>query len=224
MMWILPVIDWTVAALFALVGLFSLSHQLLSGLACLLAAALLAPATSSLIRARLPILQSTGVRLGAIAACILLGGALTKVHELDTEIIIDAPPDRIWPAIVDFPRHAEWNPFIKQIEGEPLLGTTLTITVAGPDEDPMTFTPTVLVVDPSKELRWRGRLLLPRIFDGEHVFRLEPVDDNRTRFHHFERFRGLLVPLFWSGLDTNTRAGFNLMNTALKTLSETETQ
>ena len=39
----------------------------------------------------------------------------------------------------------------------------------------MTFRPTVLAVNPGRELRWRGQLLLPGIFAGEHSFLIEPT-------------------------------------------------
>ena len=73
---------------------------------------------------------------------------------------------------------------------------------------------------PGEELRWRGRFLLPGIFDGEHYFRLEAAAPGVARLVHGERFSGLLVPLFKSSLDRETRAGFEAMNAALKTRVE----
>jgi len=39
----------------------------------------------------------------------------------------------------------------------------------------MTFRPTILKAEPERELRWLGRLLLPGLFDGEHVFEIEQI-------------------------------------------------
>lgn len=68
-----------------------------------------------------------------------------------------------------------------------------------------------------KELRWLGRLWLPGIFDGEHIFEIEPVDADRVRFVQCEQFNGILVPFF--NLD-GTRRGFEAMNRALKERAE----
>jgi hypothetical protein len=57
-----------------------------------------------------------------------------------------------------------------------------------PGGKPMTFKPTVLAADPARELRWLGRVLMPRLFDGEHGFRLEPTVGG-CRLHHGETFR-----------------------------------
>lgn len=84
----------------------------------------------------------------------------------------------------------------------------------------MTFRPTVLKAEPERELRWLGRLLLPGLFDGEHVFEIEQITADAVRFVQREQFSGLLVPLLWSGLDRDTRRGFNEMNAALKELAE----
>jgi hypothetical protein len=78
----------------------------------------------------------------------------------------------------------------------------------------MTFSPTVLAARPGKELRWRGRLLLPGIFDGEHCFELEERGGTCV-FRQLERFSGLLVPLLGGALDATER-GFAAMNIALK--------
>ncbi|MFQ3665679.1 MAG: SRPBCC domain-containing protein, partial [Sphingomonadaceae bacterium] len=83
---------------------------------------------------------------------------------------------------------------------------------------PMRFQPTLLVAEPARELRWRGRLVLPGLFDGEHWLRLQP-DGTSTRLVHGERFSGLLVPLLAGTLD-RTRAGFEAMNAALKAEAE----
>jgi len=80
--------------------------------------------------------------------------------------------------------------------------------------------PTVLAVEPNRQLRWKGQLLVPGMFDGEHFFRLEPNAGGGTTFHHGEIFSGLLVPLLKRVLDGATKQGFIAMNEALKREAE----
>lgn len=79
----------------------------------------------------------------------------------------------------------------------------------------MTIRPTILVIQPKRELRWIGRLLIPGIFDGEHSFVIEPAGENRVRLIQRETFNGLLVPFSGFLLD-DTEQSFNAMNLALK--------
>ena len=79
----------------------------------------------------------------------------------------------------------------------------------------MTFRPTVLAVEDGTLLRWRGRLGMPGLFDGEHEFRLEPIPDGGTRFTQRETFTGLLVPMMPRVL-VDTATGFAAMNAALR--------
>ena len=44
------------------------------------------------------------------------------------------------------------------------------------------FKTTVLVAEPYRELRWMGRLIIPGLFDGEHVLTIETIEDDRVRF------------------------------------------
>lgn len=83
----------------------------------------------------------------------------------------------------------------------------------------MAFNPVVLKAEPGRELRWRGSLFLPGLFDGEHVFRIEQIAPGRSRFIQSERFSGILAGLF--GKMENTKKGFEQMNKALKALAET---
>lgn len=139
--------------------------------------------------------------------------------ELNTEIIIEAQPQRIWDVLTDFDSYSEWNPFIDHIDGTLAEGEILMVRFASSGSKGRIFRPKLLRIAVNRELRWLGHFLLPLLFDGEHYFRMEE-DGGRTRFIQGEVFRGLLVPLFWQYLDTNTRSGFEKMNRALKAVAE----
>ena len=72
----------------------------------------------------------------------------------------------------------------------------------------MTFRPTVLTVIPNAELRWRGRFLLPGIFDGEHYFQINQVATRCVSLIQGEKFSGILVPFVKSSLDGGIKAAF----------------
>jgi hypothetical protein len=140
--------------------------------------------------------------------------------QLITSIEIDAPPNVVWEILTEFDRFDLWNPFIRSIDGKAVPGNKLVVEIEPPGGKVMTFRPVVLTADPGTELRWLGRVIFPGIFDGEHRFQIEPLGDRRVRFVHSEQFSGVLVPLFWRSLDTQTRRGFEEMNQALKLRSE----
>ena len=143
-----------------------------------------------------------------------------SVKELHSEIQIDAPAERVWKLLTDFDSYPQWNPFIRNIIGQPAPGERLEVRLAPPGGRAMTFRPKVLTAEPQRELRWLGHLLAPGLFDGEHSFSIEALHENRIRFVQREAFKGLLVPLFARGLEANTRRGFEQMNGALKERAE----
>jgi hypothetical protein len=135
------------------------------------------------------------------------------LRRIATAIDIAAVPAAVWAVLMDFAAYPDWNPFIRRLQGDARVGARLEVTVQPPGSREMTFKPTVLAVEPCRELRWRGRVLMPGLFDGEHSFRLEPTASG-CRFHHGETFSGLLVPLF-GGMLAKTERGFEAMNAAL---------
>ncbi len=138
---------------------------------------------------------------------------------VSTSILISAPPERVWDVLTDFPRHPEWNPFIRSISGPLVPGEKLRVHIKPPGGKGMTFNPTVLAAQSARELRWKGKLLLPGIFDGEHFFRLEPSGDG-TRFVHGEKFSGLLVAVMGASSFEQIERGFRDMNEAIKERAE----
>ena len=142
--------------------------------------------------------------------------------KIQTQIDINVSPGRVWAVLTDLERYPAWNPFIREIRGELREGAHLHVRLGPPDGKPMTFKPVVTSAEPNRSLVWLGKLFASWVFAGEHRFRLEPLAADRTRFHHSETFRGLLVPLMKKRLDTDTRQGFDLMNEALKAEAEKE--
>ncbi|MCC5964425.1 MAG: SRPBCC domain-containing protein [Rhodobacteraceae bacterium] len=160
----------------------------------------------------------TALLLTASALALGLGAAFARAPRdgFETEIFIDAPPERVWALLTDPVAHADWNPMMQAVEGDFTPGSRIRLTMRTPSGGTMTFRPRVLVADPGRELRWLGRLGLPRLFDGEHYFRLIP-EAGDIRLIHGERFRGLLL---W-GIDVHQfRAGFEAGNAALKERAE----
>ncbi|UFS63351.1 SRPBCC domain-containing protein [Sulfurimonas sp. HSL-3221] len=146
------------------------------------------------------------------------------IHELHTEIEIDAPAERVWEILVDFTAYPQWNPFIRSIQGTPIQGKRLRVEIQPSGSKPMRFSPTVLAAEAGRELRWLGRVLFPGLFDGKHAFIIEPLGEDKVRFQQNERFSGILVGLFRSSLDSGTKRGFEEMNQALKQRAEERSQ
>ena len=139
-------------------------------------------------------------------------------QRIETSIDIDASPAHVWAVLTDFPTMPDWNPFIRALTGEAKAVARLSVHIAPPGSSGMRFRPVVLVAEPARELRWRGRFLVPGLFDGEHYFRIEPRGTG-VRFVHGEAFSGLLVGLMRGALAA-TETGFNAMNAALKRRAE----
>ncbi len=140
--------------------------------------------------------------------------------EIKTEILIYATPEKVWSILTDFDDYPNWNPFIRSVTGQVKPGSTITARLKPPKASGMTIKPRVIAFETNRELCWRGHLLIPGLFDGEHSFVLHDNGNNTTTLKHSEQFNGLLVPLFRKMLDVNTTNGFHQMNRKLKEMAE----
>lgn len=116
---------------------------------------------------------------------------------------------------MDFKNYPNWNPFIKSLSGNAEVGEQLTAQLFLSGKKPMIFKPTVLKAIPNQEFRWLGKLGVKGLFDGEHYFKLEKLDDNRTLFTQGENFSGLLSGVLFKMIGEETKQGFESMNLAL---------
>jgi hypothetical protein len=156
-------------------------------------------------------------------AALLAGGllCLLALHEnssIRTEIWIDSSPQQVWQVLTATAEYPSWNPMITRLTGELREGNVIEFS-EGSGSDSMTFHPTILAVHNAQELRWKGNVLFPGLFDGEHRFLLEQRG-SQTHLIQSEEFTGLLAGRLTLGVLRATSDAMNGMNVALKQRSE----
>ncbi|MGF1570190.1 MAG: SRPBCC family protein [Nodosilinea sp.] len=135
---------------------------------------------------------------------------------LYTEITINAPRFAVWDALVRKEEWHRWNTFLYDCDpnlpirqgGEIFLALR---RLEGEDETE--FQPRVLMVQPNRSLRWMSRV--PG-FISEHVFELEGVGPNRTKYIHQERVSGLLSRVFLPFIRRDEKEGLRRMTQQIK--------
>lgn len=135
--------------------------------------------------------------------------------EVRTEIHINTTPEKAWQVLTNFENYPNWNPFIKSISGEKVVGGKLAIEITPPNRKLMKFKPKVLIFNINKELKWLGTGPIKGLFDGEHSFKIVAQENGTVKFEHGEMFRGILVGLMPKVLN-DTKLGFEQMNEAFK--------
>ena len=154
--------------------------------------------------------------LAAVVAILAIYAVLTNTqpYTLQASIQINATPQRVWAVLTDQAAYPSWNPFIISSSGRVQVGATLT-NVMHDATGNTTFTPTVLVVEPGRELRWIGRVGPGGIFDGEHTFTIQQIRPGVVLFTQREDFTGVAIPFYEQRLHSDTLPQFRAMNAAL---------
>ena len=143
-----------------------------------------------------------------------------SMKSIETEILIEASRSKVWQTLMDFNNYGTWNPFIKKISGSAQAGDFMDVTIQMKEGSVMDFKPEVLKTEVHQEFRWKGKVFVTGLFDGEHYFILENQGDGKTLFKHGECFTGLLQGPLFAMISDDTRKGFESMNQALKEVCE----
>jgi len=139
---------------------------------------------------------------------------------IKTEVLIDAPAERVWAQLTDFASFPGWNPFIRRAEGRLEPGEQLKIRLRLPNRLPVSFAPRITRVEPNRELRWQAKVGMRGLFDVERIFQIEPYDGG-VRFSQSEVCTGLLTPLmFAANLEAQLYGGYDALNRALRARAE----
>jgi len=137
-------------------------------------------------------------------------------YRINAEIVIERPVDKVWEVLTDFSKYPAWNPFIRTAKGKLQKNGKIFIFLTIPGGLVMLLRPRILEVKECDEIRWIGSFPVQGLFDGEHVFRLLPEGEDKTRLVQQEEFRGILVPYLGKIIGRGAERGFEAMNEALK--------
>lgn len=135
---------------------------------------------------------------------------------IQTSILIQASPERVWTVLTDFTSYPDWNPFVRSLKGTVKAGERIQVQLVPPGQKGMAFQPRVQVFEANRRFQWLGHLIFPGLFDGAHSFELVAQPDGTTLFIQSEAFKGMLVPFLKKMLNGPTAEGFRAMNAALK--------
>ncbi|MEO1269724.1 MAG: SRPBCC domain-containing protein [Myxococcota bacterium] len=134
-------------------------------------------------------MMQPGDKSWPLLTVMLLSGCAT-VH---TEVVIPAPPERVWSVLTNAQGYADWNPVMVSARGSHVEGTMVTYVVREPDGSENTIEARVERAAPEKELNQTGGVWGILTFD--HQWLLEPVPGG-TRVIQHEEYRGVGV-WFW---------------------------
>jgi hypothetical protein len=139
---------------------------------------------------------------------------------IETSIVIDSTPEKVWGILTKFEEYELWNPFMTKVIGSATLDSKIEVNIKTISGKKRTYYPIITRCETNKELRWKGKSFLPGVFDGERIFILENSNDDKILFFHKEIFSGLGVRLVGNKLDESLRESFVTMNEALKVRAE----
>jgi len=106
---------------------------------------------------------------------------------------IEASPDQVWPVLTDTAAWPSWDSGVTKVEGTPVLGGKITVSIAASPARP--FPLTVSELDPPNRMVLRGGLPLG-LFTGRRAYTLV-AEGTGTRFTMREEFTGLLAGLIF---------------------------
>ena len=83
------------------------------------------------------------------------------MQTITTEIEILATPEKVWSIITDINKWHEWSPTINASQGEPAVGSTVSITMMSKEagKDGPKYSPEILQMDEPKYFHWRAHMM-----------------------------------------------------------------
>jgi len=156
-----------------------------------------------------------------IALVFLIIGLSLTSFEINEKVEIKAPIEKVWSTIIDFDSYSEWNSQLEYLGGEVKPNGKLHLKLSTEGAAPYEFKPTISHWKENEKFGWLAKTGLPRVFDGEHFFELEKIDDDTTLVINREEYRGV-ISLIMKNLPMMETApkGFKKMNSELKNYIE----
>ncbi|KAJ8690323.1 hypothetical protein PTI98_011756 [Pleurotus ostreatus] len=166
--------------------------------------------------------------------------AADGVFAVSASSIIDAPREKVWGILTDFPSYKEWNPFVRDsvlvdeseeilpdqtlAEGKYMLIAPVhlppTMGKPGMFQKQSAFVKVVTVDPENCCLKWISIVGYPFLLRAERWQSLSVGDDGKTKYETIEVFSGVLAYVVKLFTQANLKLGFEAMAQELKRRAE----
>lgn len=150
----------------------------------------------------------------AVIAVALVVLYFTGKKSAHSEVVINAPAQKVWQVLTDTQQYPQWNPTLQLAKGELATGNKVTYQFTQDAENSYEVTATVRAIEPNKLLHQNGGM--PLILTYDHRYILQPQGD-KTHVTIHEDYRGIGVN-FWQ--PTAVEEAYKRLNEALKIRAE----
>lgn len=138
-----------------------------------------------------------------------------------TEVVIEAPRQRVWEQVTRFEAYPEWNPFVLEAHAQFAVGKSIQFLEDLSQFGQHWITAQFLEIESPRCFVWQGHFAAPILFTVRHTFKFEAIDDRHSRFSQIHENSGLLIPfLAWRGIYCVSRQGYLDFDQALKARCE----
>jgi hypothetical protein len=133
---------------------------------------------------------------------------------------IDAPVERVWDILVDFPSYGAWNRFCPAVTCTGELGAKVVMDVRFPGQKPIRQVEVLNVLEPPHRLAWGVIMGSRALLVANRYQTLEAIGQGRTRYTTIDYMSGLVAPIVKVLYAEKVRAGFQLAADGLKEYAE----
>lgn len=139
---------------------------------------------------------------------------------IHTEIIIDAPFDRVRELLADTGLYPQWHPLFPLVTGKMEVGEQIEVTVALPEIKDFKVQATIREYSDGRSLCWRYRYRLPGLFSWTYRYEIKVLERERVKFVQDSVYAGLLAPLYHLGMKSGLQRGIAELNKAVQRWGE----
>jgi len=128
----------------------------------------------------------------------LLEGEQAEITKLEdetmavhTEVLIEAPPEKVWAILTDFEKLHEWSNTLVDLEGDFRAGGQIVVTWkvnAGPLSSNTRINHEVKFFEAGHQFGWSDPLMMG--LSDRHIYQVNPNDDGKTLFVQSDEVKG----------------------------------
>lgn len=138
------------------------------------------------------------------------------MKKITTEAHITSTPTTVWETLIKLENWSVWNPIVSKVQGDPVIGKELTITMADSKGNAnKSYKAQVTELVQNQRFVFTANMMTKFLFSAKRVIELKATETG-TLLIQQEIYTGVLVPLFWKKLSTDAKTMLNQMNHSLK--------